>query len=69
MSVIPGTPRNLTLKQRRSAIEATAIARNEDDVLVPEVSDEVVEAASQGLKGIAYAATVAFCSGLDTCPA
>jgi hypothetical protein len=43
--------------------------RNEETLLTAEVSDEAVEAAGQGSKGIAYVATVAFCSGLDTCPA
>jgi hypothetical protein len=33
-----------------------------------EVADEAVEAAAALLEGQAKNATVAFCSGLDTCP-
>jgi hypothetical protein len=40
----------------------------EDDVLNYEVADEAVEAAAGILEGQAKSVTVAFCSGLDTCP-
>ena len=41
----------------------------EDDILNDEVADEAVEAAAALLEGQAKNATVAFCSGLDSCPA
>jgi hypothetical protein len=40
----------------------------EDEILSYEVTDEAVEAAAAILEGQAKNATVAFCSGLDTCP-
>jgi hypothetical protein len=40
----------------------------EDGVLNYEVADEAVEAAAGLLEGQAKSVTVAFCSGLDTCP-
>ena len=40
----------------------------ENDVLNYEVADEAVEAAAGILEGHAKSVTVAFCSGLDTCP-
>ena len=40
----------------------------EKDVLAYEVSDQALEAAAALLEGQAKNATVAFCSGLDTCP-
>jgi hypothetical protein len=39
-----------------------------DDVPNYEVADEAVEAAAGLLEGQAKSVTVAFCSGLDTCP-
>jgi hypothetical protein len=39
----------------------------EDDILY-EIADEAVEAAAGTLEGQANNATIAFCSGLDTCP-
>jgi hypothetical protein len=42
------------------------IAREED--LSFEVSDEALEAAAGSVKEKAGAFTLAFCSGLDTCP-
>jgi len=39
-----------------------------DDVLNYEVADEAVEAAAALFEGHAKNSTVAFCSGLDTCP-
>jgi hypothetical protein len=39
-----------------------------DDILNYEIADEVVEAAAGALEGQAKNATIAFCSGLDTCP-
>ena len=40
----------------------------EKDVPAYEVSDQALEAAAALLEGQAKNATVAFCSGLDTCP-
>jgi hypothetical protein len=40
----------------------------EDDILNYEIADEAVEAAAGTLEGQAKNATIAFCSGLDTCP-
>jgi hypothetical protein len=41
----------------------------EEEILTCEVFDEALEAAACGMKDKAGAFTVAFCSGLDTCPA
>jgi hypothetical protein len=40
----------------------------EDGILSYDVADEAVEAAAGLLEGQAKSVTVAFCSGLDTCP-
>ena len=40
----------------------------EEDILSFEVSDEALEAAAGSVKEKAGAFTLAFCSGLDTCP-
>jgi hypothetical protein len=40
----------------------------EDDILNYQIADEAVEAAAGTLEGHAKNATIAFCSGLDTCP-
>jgi hypothetical protein len=42
--------------------------QREEDVLSFEVSDEALEAAAGSVKEKAGAFTLAFCSGLDTCP-
>jgi hypothetical protein len=39
-----------------------------ENILNYEVTDEAVEAAAALLEGQAKNATIAFCSGLDTCP-
>jgi hypothetical protein len=44
------------------------VADVERDILNYEVADEDVEAAAALLEGQAKNATIAFCSGLDTCP-
>jgi hypothetical protein len=46
----------------------TNVANVENDILSYEVADEAVEAAAALLEGQAKNATIAFCSGLDTCP-
>ena len=48
---------------------ANQIDRSEQDLLAFEVSDSALEAAACLASELAGAATVAFCSGLDTCPA
>jgi len=40
----------------------------EEEILSFEVSDEALEAAAGSVKEKAGAFTLAFCSGLDTCP-
>jgi hypothetical protein len=40
----------------------------EEEILSFEVSDEALEAAASSVKEKAGAFTLAFCSGLDTCP-
>ena len=40
----------------------------EDGILNYDIADEAVEAAAGILEGQAKSVTVAFCSGLDTCP-
>ena len=42
--------------------------QREEEILSFEVSDEVLEAAAGSVKEKAGAFTLAFCSGLDTCP-
>lgn len=42
--------------------------QREEDILSFEVSDEALEAAAGSVKEKAGAFTLAFCSGLDTCP-
>ena len=42
--------------------------QREDEILNLEVSDEALEAAAGSVKEKAGAFTLAFCSGLDTCP-
>jgi hypothetical protein len=46
----------------------TNLADVENDILNYEVADEAVEAAAPLLECQAKNATIAFCSGLDTCP-
>jgi hypothetical protein len=42
--------------------------QREEEILSFEVSDEALEAAAGSVKEKAGAFTLAFCSGLDTCP-
>jgi hypothetical protein len=42
--------------------------QREEEILNFEVSDEALEAAAGSVKEKAGAFTLAFCSGLDTCP-
>ena len=44
------------------------IDQTEEEVLTFQVSDEALEAAAGSVKENAGAFTLAFCSGLDTCP-
>ncbi len=41
----------------------------EENIMADEVSDEALESAAGAVKDVAGAMTLAFCSGLDTCPA
>ena len=41
----------------------------EEEILIYRISDETLEAAACGMQDKAGAFTLAFCSGLDTCPA
>ena len=43
--------------------------QREEEILTFDVSDEALEAAAGTVKEKAGAFTLAFCSGLDTCPA
>jgi hypothetical protein len=45
------------------------IDQREEEILTFDVSDEALEAAAGTMKEKAGAFTLAFCSGLDTCPA
>jgi hypothetical protein len=45
------------------------IEQTEEVILPFQVSDEALEAAAGSVKENAGAFTLAFCSGLDTCPA
>jgi hypothetical protein len=45
------------------------IDQREEEILTFDVSDEALEAAAGPVKDKAGAFTLAFCSGLDTCPA
>jgi hypothetical protein len=45
------------------------IEQIEEEILSVQVSDEALEAAAGSVKENAGAFTLAFCSGLDTCPA
>ena len=45
------------------------IEQTEEEILSFQVSDEALEAAAGSVKENAGAFTLAFCSGLDTCPA
>jgi len=43
--------------------------QSEEELLTCEVSDGALEAAAGSMKEKPVAATISFCSGLDTCPA
>ncbi len=45
------------------------IEQTEEEILSFQVSDDALEAAAGSVKENAGAFTLAFCSGLDTCPA
>jgi hypothetical protein len=48
--------------------ELNGVAQNEQSVLILDVSDEAIESAAGSVWGKSAAVTLAFCSGLDTCP-
>jgi hypothetical protein len=41
----------------------------DEEILTYEVSDEALQCSASGVREIAVAMTLSFCSGLDTCPA
>jgi hypothetical protein len=45
------------------------IDQNEEAFLISEISDEAIEVAAGRVMDVAGVPTIAFCSGLDTCPA
>ncbi len=47
----------------------TIIEKVEQEILDYEICDEALEAAANAVKDKAGSFTLAFCSGLDTCPA
>ena len=47
----------------------TTIQQTEEEIFTNEVSDNALEAAAGIVTGRPWVATVAFCSGLDSCPA
>ncbi len=48
---------------------AITIEQDEEAFLIGEISDEAIEAAAGRVADIGGSPTIAFCSGLDTCPA
>jgi hypothetical protein len=52
----------------RTDIMSDTSIQSEQEVLTYEVSDEALEAAAGAVTEKAGALTLAFCSGLDTCP-
>lgn len=49
--------------------ETITIDHDEEVFLISEISDETIEAAASRVADGAGSPTIAFCSGLDTCPA
>jgi hypothetical protein len=49
--------------------DTTRMDQSEEELLTFEVSDGALEAAAGSMKDKPVAATISFCSGLDTCPA
>jgi hypothetical protein len=56
-------------EQEEKAMKDINIDQREEEILTFDVSDEALEAAAGTMKDKAGAFTLAFCSGLDTCPA
>jgi hypothetical protein len=54
--------------ERNNAMNDIHIDQREEEILTFNVSDEALEAAAGTVKEKAGAFTLAFCSGLDTCP-
>jgi hypothetical protein len=48
--------------------ELKGAAQNEQSVPIFDVSDEAIESAAGSVSGKSAAVTLAFCSGLDSCP-
>jgi hypothetical protein len=64
-------PLPLDTNEREKAMENATIRIDQDEeaFLISEISDEAIEAAAGRVTDGAGSATIAFCSGLDTCPA
>jgi hypothetical protein len=56
-------------KRRNAMKDGRMNGQTEEEMVTSEVSDEALEAAAGMIKDRAGAFTLAFCSGLDTCPA
>jgi hypothetical protein len=56
-------------KRRNAMKDGRMNGQTEEEMVTYEVSDEALEAAAGVIKDKAGAFTLAFCSGLDTCPA
>jgi hypothetical protein len=61
----------LLAKQRISAMRDATIGLepSEDEILTCQISDDVLEAAAGAARDKAAGLTLAYCTGLDTCPA
>lgn len=66
----PPSPRVLghKISARTTAVNESNFTDTKKDIVAYEVSDQALEAAAALMGGHAKNATVAFCSGLDTCP-
>jgi hypothetical protein len=67
--VLPGLLPAPLANKRNKAMTDSYIDQSEEEILNYNVSDEALEAAAGTMKDKAGAFTLAFCSGLDTCPA
>jgi hypothetical protein len=54
--------------ERNNAMKDIHIDQREEEILTVQISDEALEAAAGSVKEKAGAFTLAFCSGLDSCP-
>jgi hypothetical protein len=68
-SSCPGDLPAQLANEKEQAMNDTNIDQREEDIFTCEVSDEALEAAAGTVTAKAGAFTLAFCSGLDSCPA